>query len=387
MLFQHKQGNNMGYPKHAILAVAMIALAGCAAQQPYLATHTSGSELAQIHELHVISVIDQDKLDGQYNTTSVNPIVTGGPIAAGLVGGLIAGAIITAQANHEAHKFEETHIAPLLTTLGAYDGRATLREALQQGLSVLPVHLAEWRTTDAKAKDTELLPEDAPAGSAWLILRSDYAMTPDFAGLQVVTHSSLYVDGANGGWRNKPVYANQLIYQSPLLSMPSKTDAVRKQMTDTEDARYAKLNVEQQIARANAGNPYDPANAKLRGQIHDEQWQHEASLKQIQSASWSPDERARRFVTEWQHNDAASLKQFIAEGGTQTARMLAIDLAQAQPNLDSKAKRDWVTVYHDAQRSIQDAPDGTVYSVANGDVTHGAAFVSQQPRVYIAPGH
>jgi hypothetical protein len=373
----------MEHFKLAILACATLALAGCAAQQPYLATHAKTGELAQIRELHVVSMVAQDKLDAQHNSTYVNPVVTGAPLAAGLIGGLIAGALISAEENHEANEFAEKHLAPLLTTLAGYDGRAAMRDALHKGLATLPVHLAGWRSVDAESKDTDLLPDNATAGSAWLILRSDYAMTPDFSGVQVVTHASLYVDGPNGNWRHAPVYVNDLTYQSSLLTMPDKSDAVRKQMTDEEDARYAKLDVAQQIAKSNAGSPYDTANAQLRQRIHDEQWQHEAALKQIASPYWSPDERASHFVAEWQQDGAATLKQSVSEGGTQTARMLAIDLEQPQPDLAKDVKREWVTVYHDAQRSIQDAPDGRVFSVANGDVTHGAAFLNQTTRVHV----
>lgn len=375
----------MGYLKAPLLACGVLLLAGCATQQPYLATHANASELAQIRELHVVSVIDQDQLKAQYNTTYVNPVVGGAPIAAGLVGGLIAGAIISAQENHEAHEFAENHIAPLLTTLAGYDGRTVVRETLQQGLATLPVKLADWRTVDTKAKDANLIPANAAPGSAWLILDSEYAMTPDFSGLQVVTHASLYVDAPNASWRQAPVYKNLLTYQSALLHMPTKTADIRQKMTDAENARFAKLGVDQQIAAANAASPYDTANAKMRRKIQDEQWQHKAALKQIASPLWSPDERARKFVAEWQQDGAQALKQDLAEGGTQTARMLAVDLGQAQPDLAAKTKRDWVTVYSDAQRSMQDAPDGKVYSVANGDVTHGAAFLNQNVHVYVAP--
>ena len=97
---------------------------------------------------------------------------------------------------------------------------------------------------------------------------------------------------------------------------------------------------------------------KLREKIHDEQWQHEATLKQIASPLWNPDERATQFVKRWQSDNAASLKQLIAEGGAQTARMLALDLDQQQPQRADDAKRDWSTVYRDDVRTIQDAPDG-----------------------------
>ena len=107
----------MEYFRQAILACATLALAGCATQQPYLATHTNTGELARIHELHVVSVVAQDKLDAQHNSTYVNPVVTGAPLAAGLVGGLIAGALISAEENHEAHEFAE--MTPEFAKLGA----------------------------------------------------------------------------------------------------------------------------------------------------------------------------------------------------------------------------------------------------------------------------
>lgn len=368
-----------------MIACALMLLAGCATTQPYFATHANSNELSQIHDLHVVSLVEQDKLKAQYNTTYMGVNVVGAPLAVGLAGGLIASALITAEQNHEAHAFAEKHIAPLLTTLNGYDGRTTLRDSLHQGLATLPVHVATWQTVDTKAKDADLLPADAKPGSAWMILRSEYAMTPDFSGLQVVTHASLYVDAATAGWRDEPVYKNVLTYQSALPVAPAKTDAVRKQMTDEENARYAKLGMQALIDKANAGSPYDQENAALRQKIHDAQWQHEATLKQIAMPNWSADERARLFVQQWQKDNGDAIKGFVAEGGLQTARMLAVDLNQQQPDLSGKTKRDWVTVYTDAQRTIQDAPDGAVYSVANGDVTHGAAFVPQSMRVQALP--
>jgi len=65
--------------------------------------------------------------------------------------------------------------------------------------------------------------------------------------------------------------------------------------------------------------------------------------------------------------------------------MLALDLDQQQPQRADDAKRDWSTVYRDDVRTIQDAPDGSVYSVANGDVTHEATFVNQNVPVHVAP--
>jgi hypothetical protein len=368
----HYRGNRMKHIGHAAIACNLLLLSGCATQQPYLATHARTSQLAAIHDLHVISVIDHDKLDAQHNTLYVNAIPIGAVAPAAIIGGALGSALVAAEADHEARVFADEHVAPLLTTLANYDGRTALRQTLHLGLAALPVRLTDWRAVDTKTKDDDLLPGNAPAGSAWLIMHTRYSMTPDFSGLQVTTQANLYLRAQNPDWANTPVYKNDFTYQSALLHMPEKTDAIRKRMTDEENARYAKLDINRQIAKANASDPYDPVNAKLRGKIHDEQWQHEAKLKQIASPFWSPDERATWFVKQWQTDDAASLKRFIVEGGAQTARMLALDLGQQQPQLANDAKRDWTTVYKDAQRTIQDAPDGSVYSVADGDVTHGA---------------
>lgn len=358
----------MGYLKTPLLACGVLLLAGCATQQPYLATHTNSSELAQIHELHVVSVIDQDKLKAQDNLTLINP---GYVAAAGLEGGLIGALVMGAEVEHKAHVFAAKHMAPLLPQLVGYDGRAAVRQTLQQGLATLPVHMADWRTVDKPAKDADLLPATAPAGSAWLILRSEYSMTPNFAGVQVITHATLYIDMANATWRSKPAYKNELTYQSPLLRMPDKSDAVRKQMTDQENARYAKLDIGAQITKANAGSPYDKQNAELRQQIQDEQLQHRNTLKQIASPSWSADDCAALFVQQWQKDGASALRQFVSEGGQQTVRMLALDLNQPQPVLDKSVRRTWITVSDNDGRAIQDAPDGKVYSLADVDVTYG----------------
>jgi hypothetical protein len=371
--------------RNAALACGLLLLAGCATQT-YTARHASGNQLAEIHDLHVVSVIDQDKLEAQHNNLYVNAVPIGAVAPAAIIGGALGSALVAAEADHEAKVFAEKHIAPLLATLGHYDGRDALRGNLHRQLAALPVPVTDWRAVDAHTRDRDLLPASAPPGSAWLILHTHYSMTPDFSGLQVTTEAGLYLNGQNTGWTNTPVYKNHFTYQSALLHMPEKTADVQKQMEAQENARYAKLGVDQQIAKANAADPYDPANAKLREKIRDEQWQHEAKLKQIASPMWNPDERATRFVEQWQSHDAASLKGFIAEGGSQTARMLALDLNQQQPQLAGNGKHDWDTVYRDDQRTIQDAPDGSVYSVANGDVTHGAG-TAETTTYYSVPAH
>lgn len=369
----------MRYLRTPMLACGLMLLAGCATQQPYFATHTNTSQLAQIHALHVVSVIDQDKLKAEYSTVSVRVVPIGVVSPAVIVGGALGGAIASAIANHEAKAFAESHIAPLLDALTDYDGRAALRDTLHQGLSTLPVRITSWKTVDTKAADSELLPAQAPAGSAWMILHTEYLMTPDFSGVQVITDARLFVDGANADWRKTPVYKNELTYQSPLLQMPFKDDATRKQMTDAENARYAKLDVPAQIAKANAASPYDPQNATLRRQIADEQLQHKNTLKQIAWPYWSPDYRANWFVKQWMKDGTTKLRQYVSAGGEQTARMLALDLEQPQPVLDASAKRDWTTVAHDAGQTIQDAPDGKVYSIFDGDVTHHDAGAHAAP--------
>ncbi len=366
----------MNHFRDAALACGLLLLSGCATQA-YTARHASTNQLAGIHELHVVSVIEQDKLDAQRNSLYVNAVPVGAVTGAAIAGGLIAGVLISAEANHEANVFAEKYVAPLQAALTGHDGPAAIRQTLEQGIEALPVHMTDWKAVNAGTAESELLPTKAAAGSAWLILRTRYAMTPDFAGLQVTTQASLYVADPTPAWRSNPAYSNNVTYQSALLQMPPKTDAERKRMADAEGARYAKLDIAQQIAKANAADPYNPANAKLRAKIRDEQWQHEAKLKQIASPAWNVDERAEWFVKQWQADQAALLKQAMSEGGQQTARMLALDIAQAQPTNQDAGKADWRTVYRDAQRSIQDAPDGRVYSVANGDITHGAAHVNQ----------
>lgn len=360
------------------LAGSLLALQGCATQT-YLARHTTTTELSQIRELHVVSVIEQDKLDAQHNTLAVGVSPIGAVSGAAIAGGLIAGALITAEANHEARVFAEKHLAPLREVLGNFDARAAIRGPLEQGVTTLPIHMSQWQVRDSEVKDPDLLPADSPQGTGWMVLRTRYEMTPDFSGLQMITDARLYVAGAGSNWRSNPVYSNDFTYQSALLHMPPKTDEIRKQKTEQENARYAALGIDQEISKVNSENPYDPAVAEERKKIRDEQWQHQSRIKQIAAADWNPEERANWFVEQWQTGSATDLKADMAEGGQQTARMLILDLTQAQPL--ASAKPEWDTIYQDDQRSIQDAPDGRVYSVANGDVTHGATHVSQEIRI------
>lgn len=359
------------------LAASLLILQGCATQT-YRAHHATSAELSGIHDLHVVSVIEQDKLDAQHNSLYVNTVPVGAVTGAAIAGGLIAGALISAEANHEAKVFADKHVAPLRAALGNFDARAAIRGPLEQGVTTLPVHMAQWQVRDSESKDEDLLPADSSPGTGWMVLRTRYEMTPDFSGLQVTTVARLYVADAATAWRNTPVYSNDFTYQSALLHMPAKTDEARKQMADQENARYAALDLGKEIEKVNSENPYDPGVASERKKIQDEQWQHQARMRQIAAADWNPEERATWYVRQWQADDATTLKADMTEGGEQTAHMLTLDLVQAQPAAETRT--EWTTVYQDDQRSIQDAPDGQVYSVANGDITHGAVHTEQTVR-------
>ena len=369
--------------RYTLIASMALLFSGCATQ-PYTAQHANTGQLSEIRDLHVVSIIPQRQLETQQDALYLNTVPVGAVTGAALAGGLLGGMLISAEANHEAAVFAEKHVKPLQKVLTNYDGRAAIRQTLENGIHSLPVRVGDWKTIDAQATDADLLPADAVAGSAWLLLRTSYAMTPDFSGLQVVTLAKLYVANTSVTWRHAPAYQNTLIYQSALMKMPPKNDVERQRMTAAENARYAKLDVDAQIAQVNAAtDAYDPGIALKRQKILNEQWQHQATLKQIAAPEWSVDERADWYVSQFRAGHGAVLKQDLSDGGMQTARMLTLDITQPQPVAGSKT--DWRTVYQDAQRTIQDAPDGTVYSVANGDVTHGATQVNSN--IYISPAH
>jgi hypothetical protein len=219
--------------------------------------------------------------------------------------------------------------------------------------------------------------------SPHLVVNTTYAMTPDFSALQVI--ANVTVEGGAGP-QGKPIYENVLVYQSARQSVSAKTPEDGRHMMALENARYATLHVDADIATANAEiKRRDPEVAHLRAKIHQEQIEHRQRAAQAAAANWDADERAQRLAESWAVDHGAALKLAMVASGGEIAHMLQLDLANLQVAADQLKQPH--TVFSTGARQIEYVAGGRMISVARHDADASLKKPQQPVNLYMsAPG-
>jgi hypothetical protein len=335
---------------------AIVLLCGCAQQSVRL--HPTPAQLQLIEPMPVVQRIGQDALQAQDTFTAANISVipnASTPILVGAAGGALGMLIVDAAIKADARRFAETHVLPIRESLRGFDARGAISQSLQQALRGQPALFGHYILQDATS--------GAPTGkSPAAVVETRYAMTADFSALQVVATVTVH---AAGGQDDKPIYRNVLVYQSPRLSVPPKTAADIARMVTQEDNRYAALHVDGQIEQVNAApDARDPASARLRQKIVDEQYRHRVLLVQARSPAWGADMLARRLGERWSDNQGEAIKVALQASGPEIVHMLQLDLADPPPADQDGQPR---TVFKDGTRTIEYLMGGRMISLASTD--------------------
>lgn len=280
--------------------------------------------------VRVYSVIEQDRIEAQYNGAQAQPgvrptvmVPAGTPIVAGALGGAIAGLIIEKTTEASNRHFAEDHLKPLQDATQALDLRGELQTAAQNGAANLAwADPAAYIPVNGKF-DPASVPADA---KAWIVAKNHYALSPDFAALIVRSDLEFYRQqpGDTGErWRSHPCYETTLVYESKAIDVPAKTDADRTRLAAEENAHWDQAAINRDIKTVNdAGFTRDPEILTLRRTISDRLHQHSQALKDAQSANWTLAQRADWLAAAWAGNGASKLQSAIAEGGRNLDEMM-----------------------------------------------------------------
>lgn len=321
----------------------------------------------------MVEVIGQDNLGAQdsYTYAGVNVIPGPGvPIMAAAAGGALGMAIVNAEIRAEARRFAEHHVQPLRAALQGFDASGAVSGSLQQALAQQPGMFGRYSVTNSVTG----------VGGQRAVIESNYAMTPDFSALQVIAKVTIRVDEAGAG---KPVYQNTLVYQSARLTAPAKTPADIERMVGAENRRYAALDIDSQIVKANAATSAESADAnRLRKKVFSEQLEHRRLLKQAEAPIWDADTRAQSLCEAWAADHGELLKSAMRASGAEIAHMLQLDLAAPAP---VGGVIQPATVFSEHGRSIEYLTGGRMISRATDDADISANGTPGVPVTVMTP--
>jgi hypothetical protein len=353
------------------MAAAVTGLCACA--QQIQVVRPSAAQLQSMEPMPVVEVLSQDSLAAQdtYSFASVNVIPGAGvPIMAAAAGGALGMAIVNAEIRAEARRFAEHHVQPLRVALQGFDANGAVSGSLQQALARQPGMFGNYVVAKSLTNTS----------GQRVVIVSNYAMTPDFAAVQVIAKVTIGGTGADAG---KPIYGNTLVYQSASLSVPAKTTADIERMVSAENHRYAALDMQGQIVKANAATTaQSPQANQLRLQVASEQLEHRRLLKQARASFWDADTRAQYLCEAWAAHQGEALKTALQASGAEIAHMLQLDLTAQVPANTSAEPR---TVSSQGGRSIEYVAGGRMMSLATGDADGSNIATGRAPVTVTMP--
>lgn len=212
----------------------------------------------------------------------------GSAAAAGLAGGLIASALINAEAKASAKnqvrdastEFERAQckLSNTDALLGAIE-RSVGGTPWGAGRTVQQHVLPPDRSVD------DLIPQDEPRYE----LVATYSMTPDYSALVTSVALAAYsakLSGAPPRWQKTPALSNDIVVVSDIVQLADKTPADVEAAISRETARYADSGVYKLVHAANAGDrtARRTASTLLRT--------HKSRMREAKGLEWTPREAA-----------------------------------------------------------------------------------------------
>jgi hypothetical protein len=306
--------------------------------------------------LSTVEFVPQKQLTAQdtfsYANVQVMP-VGNVPIVPLALGGALGALIVNSANKAEAEQFAELHVKPVQDALGSFDLAGLTDSTLRSSLAARPSTFGSFSVAAARPSNGQR--------AGHMVLETGYALTPDFSALQVTIRMELYSAGQDDA---KPTYRNTYVYQSPRFVLAPKTTDDIAAMVDMENTRYAALDVDGRIRKANALGQSTEA-AHLRTSIVRDQNNHRLRLLSARATAWDPDASATRLAQVWAADDAQAVKAALSASGPELVHMLEIDLTTS-PVADSGASTER-EVFKDENRKISYRPDGSMISLALSD--------------------
>lgn len=349
------------FNRFAAIAAVASCLCACAAA-PQRPAHLSAQQLTQVLPLTVSEVVPQKELLAQstYEVPNVQTFPVGAaPIVPVALGGALGMFIVDSAEKASAERFAKAHVLPVQTALAGYDATADVRRSIGDALAADPSVFAAVTPADH-------VPASA-AGGHHAVAVASYALTPDFSAVQV----SLSLQIFDGG--NKPTYANRYVFQSARKTLAPKTAEDVRQSIDEEDRRYAALDVNAQIARANAlGRSTE--GARLRTAILAEQNEHRLRMASARKSVWDADASAQRLAAMWAEDGGVAVKRALQESGPILEHLIDLDLKAPVQTGDIPVSGKQIA--GNAERCVLMRRDGSLISLATKD-----SYVDATPKL------
>lgn len=285
----------------------------------------------------------------------------GSAAVAGLAGGLIASALINAEAKASAHhqvRDADTEFERAQCKLSNTDA---LLGAIEHSVGGTPWGAGRSVQRHVLAPDhsvDDLVPQDAPRYE----LVATYSMTPDYSALVTSVTLAAYsaqLPGAPTRWQKKPVWSDDLVVVSDVVPLANKTPADVQAAISRETARYADSGVYKLIQAANAGDrsARRTASALLRT--------HKARMREAKGLEWTPREAAAARARVWTADDCSLVRSALAQGATDIETLLGRLFAGSLP-ARVETGETVVPLRDDTDRVVQVRPGGQYVARAVG---------------------
>ncbi|MGY0557299.1 MULTISPECIES: hypothetical protein [unclassified Lysobacter] len=277
----------------------------------------------------------------------------GSAAAAGLAGGLIASALINAEAKASAKnqvrdantEFERAQckLSNTDALLGAIE-RSVGGTPWGAGRSVQRHVLAQDQSVD------DLVPQDEPRYE----LVATYSMTPDYSALVTSVALAAYssqLPGAPTRWQKKPAWSDDLVVVSDVVPLAEKTPEDVRTAISRETTRYADSGVYKLIQAANAGDR--TARRAASGLLRT----HQARMRDAKGLEWTPREAAAARARAWTADDCSLVRSALTQGATDIETLLSRLFAGSLP-ARVETGVTVVPLRNDTDRVVQVRPDG-----------------------------
>ena len=371
----------MGLPLVAAVLVCACGAAHAAKDRPQ-GHDPSHDELLSSMAVHAVAAHDRLKSQITYGYIDVGATAAnatnnlyastpglsyGSAAAAGLAGGLIASALINAEAKASAKNQVRDANTEFDRAQCKLSNTDALLGAIERSVGGTPWGAERSVQRHVLAQDQsvdDLVPQDEPRYE----LVATYSMTPDYSALVTSVALAAYsaqLPGAPTRWQKKPAWSDDLVVVSDIVPLARKTPADVEAAISRETTRYADTGAYKLIQAANAGDR--TARRAASGLLRT----HQVRMREAKGAEWTLREAATARARVWTVDDCSLVRSALTQGATDIETLLSRLFAGSLPSRVETGETV-VPLRDDTDRVVQVRPDGQyVARAADADAPLG----------------
>ncbi|MGD8828773.1 MAG: hypothetical protein PVG21_08730 [Gammaproteobacteria bacterium] len=355
-----------------ILAVATLAmLAGCArpSVRPKQANFPD-----RLKHVDVYITVPQRALGGEFIVNRRRKVFVVDPTSAvaTLFGSMVGLTLGDHLPKTPGEIYAETHLKPLRDSLSDVDVAKKIQTEIQHAFSNMSWGDKVTVHNSSEPGHDMLRHLRKSARGDFMVISSTYAMAADFRAVHVVARAEMYsrsLTDPRGGsrWRRDPVYKNQLIYQSNLITFPKKTQDDVRMLIDAENANYRKSGLEAKVRRINSEGTTGES-MRTRREIARVVRLHQKILDDAKKPNWTTRQLVDKCTPMWLADNGKRLKATLQEGVGELGWMLAYDLEPRQSmGASGKEKAGRFVVKNGDDRTVIYTKKGLLESLGEGE--------------------